>query len=78
MKDKRACKDTGVCKKKKTPFTREVALQSSSRNCSPAPDLFVLLAYVPTRFLLLRSVFSQTPVLRLFIKIKWGRYNKKK
>ena len=28
---------TGVCEKN-TPFTQTLALQHSSRNCSPAPD----------------------------------------
>ena len=32
--------DTGVCENS-TPFKRAFALQPSSRNCSPAPDLVV-------------------------------------
>ena len=53
--------DTGVCEKD-TPFVRAVALQCSSRNCSPLPDL-VYLKLMFTRVLLSRGGFvSQTPV----------------
>ena len=55
--------DSGVCEIN-TPFTRASALQSSSRNCHPPPDLVLSkLVGLPTCLLLRRRVFcSQTPV----------------
>ena len=51
----------GVCEKN-IPFVSAFALQSCSRNCSPAPDL-VLWKLVFPRVLLSGGVFfSQTPV----------------
>ena len=47
---------------KNTPFARASALQNSSRNCSPAPDL-VLWGLLSTCHLFRRSILSpQTPV----------------
>ena len=59
---------TGVCEKN-IPFAQALALQSSSINCSPAPDL-VLRKLIFQNIVFSGGVFfSQTPVVMLYIYI---------
>ena len=51
----------GLCEKG-TPFTRAFPMQSSGRNCSPAPDLVLQKLILPRVFSSGGMFFSQTPV----------------
>ena len=52
---------TGVCETN-IPFARALALQSSSRNCSPAPDLVLWKLIFQCLLFSGGIIFSQTPV----------------